>query len=312
VTELFSVKDVARIFGLQESRLRYWIQTGFISPSVRRSGRLFYTFQDLISVKTAVELLDAGLSMQRVRKNLEALRAALPNVSQPITRLRICSDGDAVVAVDDDVVYEPASGQVVMAFAVATLSDRVAEVLSLPKPKPKPKSQPQPAAPKPRADEDPTIACERPTAYGYFLDGCEAEDDGNFKMAEECYRRALNLEPSIAAAHTNLGNIYYERGDFSGARNAFEQALELEPAQPEARFNLGNLLEDLGETELAIAELRRVCSMSPSFADAHYNLGVLLAKVGGVAQAKEHIQRYLELDASSEWADRSRNFLAAL
>jgi tetratricopeptide (TPR) repeat protein len=306
VTELFSVKDVARIFGLQESRLRYWIQTGFISPSVRRGGRLFYTFQDLISVKTATELLDAGLSMQHVRKNLEALRAALPNVSQPITRLRICSDGESVVAVDDDVVYEPDSGQVVMAFAVATLSNRIAEVLSLPKPKP------EPAAPRARVDEDPTIACERPTAYGYFLDGCEAEDGGNLKMAEECYRRALDLEPSIAAAHTNLGTIYYDRGELKGARAAFEQALELEPSQPEARFNLGNLLEDLGETELAIAELRRVCSLSPSFADAHYNLGVLLAKVGGLAQAQEHIKRYLELDSTSEWATRSREFLAAL
>ncbi len=306
MTELFSVKDVARIFGLQESRLRYWIQTGFISPSVRRGGRLFYTFQDLISVKTATELLQAGLSMQHVRKNLDALRAALPNVSQPITRLRICSDGDSVVAVDDDVVYEPESGQVVMAFAVASLSNQVAEVLALPKPKP------EPATPKARVDDDPTIACERPTAYGFFLDGCEAEDSGNSKMAEECYRRALDLEPSIAAAHTNLGNIYYERGDLAGARSAFEQALELEPEQPEARFNLGNLLEDLGETELAIAELRRVCGASPSFADAHYNLGVLLAKVGGVAQAREHIQRYLELDRTSEWATRSREFLAAL
>lgn len=306
MTELFSVKDVARIFGLQESRLRYWIQTGFISPSVRRGGRLFYTFQDLINVKTAVELLDAGLSMQNVRKNLEALRAALPNVSQPITRLRICSNGESVVAVDDDVVYEPESGQVVMAFAVSTLSNRIAEVLSLPKPKP------EPAVPKAQVDDDPTIACERPTAYGYFLEGCEAEDRADLKMAEECYRRALDLEPSIAAAHTNLGNIHYERGDLAEARAAFEHALELEPSQPEARFNLGNLLEDLGETELAIAELRRVCSMSPSFADAHYNLGVLLAKVGGVAQAQDHIKRYLELDSTSEWASRSREFLAAL
>jgi tetratricopeptide (TPR) repeat protein len=304
VTELYSVKDVAKIFGLQESRLRYWIQTGFISPSVRRGGRLFYTFQDLISVKAAVELLDAGLTMQRVRKNLEVLRATLPNVTQPMARLRICSDGDTVVAVDDDVVYEPASGQVVMAFAVASLSTRVSEVLSLPKP--------EPAAPKAPIDHALTEACERPTAYGFFRDGCDAEDAGDLKMAEECYRRALDLEPSFAAAHTNLGNLLYESGDIADARTAFELALEYEPSQPEARFNLANLLEDVGETELAIAELRRVCTMSPRFADAHYNLGILLAKVGGVAQAQRHLKRYLQLDSSSEWADHSRNFLAAL
>ena len=89
MTELYSIKDVARIFGLQESRLRYWLQTGFITPSVRRGGRHFYTFSDLVSVKTAIELLDAGLSMQRVRKNLIALRQVLPDDDQPMARLRI-------------------------------------------------------------------------------------------------------------------------------------------------------------------------------------------------------------------------------
>ena len=76
----------------------------------------------------------AGLSMQRVRKNLIALRQVLPDDDQPMARLRICSDGESVVAVEDDVIYEPASGQVVMAFAVATLSSQVAEILALPRP----------------------------------------------------------------------------------------------------------------------------------------------------------------------------------
>jgi tetratricopeptide (TPR) repeat protein len=303
VTELYSIKDAARIFGLQESRLRYWWQTGFITPSVRRQGRLFYTFPDLVSIKTAVELLDAGLTMQRVRKNLVALRAVLPEEPQPMARLRICSDGESVVAVEDDLVYEPATGQVVMAFAVATLSQQVAEILALPAP---------PAAVPTAADDGPTLAHERPTAYRCFLDGCEADDHGELARAEQCYRRALEIDPSLAAAHTNLGTLRYQRGDLEGARAAFEQALDYEPNQPEARFNLGNLLDDLGETEHAIAELRRVCTLSPDFADAHYNLGLILARVGGVAQAQQHLGRYLEIDPDSEWAARSRAFLAAL
>ncbi len=321
MTELYSIKDAARIFGLQESRLRYWLQTGFITPSVRRGGRLFYTFQDLISVKTAVELLDAGLPMQRVRKNLLALKAGLPEDPQPMSRLRICSDGDTVVAVDDDVVYEPASGQVVMAFAVSTLTNQVAEILSLP--------AQQAAVPAP-ADDAPTLALgltssrarpaqqpprphhDRQTAYRCFLDGCDADDRGETARAEQCYQRALELDPSLAAAYTNLGTLRYARGDLDNARTAFEQALDFEPNQPEARFNLGNLLDDLGETEHAIAELKRVCTQSPDFADAHYNLGLLLARVGGVAQAQQHLDRYLEIDPDSEWADRSRQFLAAL
>ena len=299
MTELYSIKDAARIFALQESRLRYWLQTGFVAPSVRRNGRLFYTFQDLINVKTAIELLDAGLSMQRVRKNLTALQKALPKGAQAMSQLRICSDGDTVVAVDDDVVYEPDTGQVVMAFEVASLSTQVAEVLALP-------------APKVAADSAPTAARKPASAYRCFLDGCAADDAGDIDLAQSFYERALALEPSLAAALTNLGTLRYQRGDVSGARAAFESALDYEPSQPEARFNLGNLLEDLGETDHAIAELRRVTTSAPEFADAHYNLGLILARVGGVAQAQKHLERYLEIDSDSEWAEHSREFLAAL
>src|SRR5262245_39513821 len=116
-TGLYSLKDVAELFALQEARLRYWAQTGFVGPSVRRGSRFFYTFEDLIGVKVAKELLDGGLPMQRVRKQLDALRTALPGVERPLARLRICSDGNDVVVVTDDLAFQPASGQTVMSFA---------------------------------------------------------------------------------------------------------------------------------------------------------------------------------------------------
>ena len=48
--ELYSIRDVARILALQESRLRYWTQVGFIGPTVRKCGRFYYTFRDLVAV----------------------------------------------------------------------------------------------------------------------------------------------------------------------------------------------------------------------------------------------------------------------
>ena len=53
MTELYSVRDVAKLFALQESRLRYWMQTGFVGPTVRKGGRFYYTFRDLCAVKAA-------------------------------------------------------------------------------------------------------------------------------------------------------------------------------------------------------------------------------------------------------------------
>jgi len=114
----------------------------------------------------------------------------------------------------------------------------------------------------------------------------------------------------MAAALTNLGNLVYRKGELHEARAFYERALEHDPVQPEARYNLANLLEDLGETELAISELRRVCSAAPEFADAHYNLGIMLAQVGGNTQARQYLERYLELDGASDWAHHAHVPLA--
>jgi tetratricopeptide (TPR) repeat protein len=302
VTELYSIRDVAKIFALQESRLRYWMQSGFVGPTVRKGGRFYYTFVDLVSVKAAKDLIAAGLSLQQVRKNLVSLRAALPKDASPAARLRICSDGETMVALADDVAFEPRTGQVVMAFALPALAGQLAELRAAPAAD----SVPVPV------EDDPTEANEGISAYRAFLDACAAEDRGELDFAEHMYRQALEEQPSLSAARTNLGNLYYRRGDTASARALYEAALEHEPNQPEARYNLANLLEDLGETELAIAELRRVTLAAPDFADAHYNLGLLLARVGGAQQAKRHLQRYLELDAKSEWSERARGFLTDL
>ena len=300
MTELYSIRDVSRIFALQESRLRYWMQTGFVGPTVRKGGRFYYTFTDLVGVKAAKDLLAAGLSMQQVRKNLDSLRAALPRDASPAARLRICSDGETIVAIADDVAFEPRTGQVVMAFNLPALAGQLTAIGTPPEGVPT------------AVDDEPTEAQDGISAYRCFLEACAAEDGGDETLAEHLYRQTLELQPSLAAARTNLGNLCYRRGELAAARALYEEALEHEPHQAEARYNLGNLLEDLGETELAIAELRRVTLAVPDFADAHYNLGLLLARVGGMAQAQRHLQRYLELDPESEWASRARAYLTDL
>lgn len=302
--ELYSIRDVSRILALPESRLRYWQQVGFVGPTVRKGGRFFYTFCDLVAVKTAKELTSAGIPTQRVHKNLEALRKALPGDTNPASRLRICSDGESIVAVAEDAMFEPISGQVVMAFTVPSFGEHVVSTLALPRISPV-TGDGAPAF----IEDSPTEANGGTTAYRHFVEACAAEDAGDSERAEHLFRQALDVEPNLAAALTNLGNLVYRAGELDEARRLYERALEHDPAQPEARYNLANLYEDLGEMDLAIAELRRVCIAVPDFADAHYNLGIMLAQLGGAAQARNHLERYLELDAASDWSSHARSYL---
>ena len=303
--ELYSIRDVARILAVQESRLRYWTQTGFVGPTVRKGGRFYYTFRDLVSVKAAKDLLAADIPLQQARKAVEALRKQLPEDTHPASRLRVCSDGETIVAIADDRAWEPINGQVVMAFNLPSFGEHITDVLAMPR------VEPQEGAPV-AIEGETTEANSGTTAYKTFVEACAAEDAGDSKLAEHMFRQALELEPNMAAALTNLGNLVYRQGELEEARSLYERALEHDPMQPEARYNLANLLEDLGEMELAVAELRRVCAAAPEVADAHYNLGIMLAQIGGTAQAKQHLERYLELDTASDWADHARAFLEQL
>jgi tetratricopeptide (TPR) repeat protein len=298
--ELYSIRDVARILAVQESRLRYWTQTGFVGPTVRKGGRFYYTFTDLVAVKSAKDLLAADVSLQTARKAVEALKKALPGDTHPHSKLRVCSDGDTIVALADDIAFEPIGGQVVMAFSLAAFGEHVADVLAMPRV--------DPSAPH-EVTDSPTEANGGTTAYRHFVEACAAEDRGDSQTAEHLFRQAIDLEPNMSAALTNLGNLVYRQGELEEAQKLYERALDHDPLQAEARYNLANVFEDLGETELAIAELRRVCAACPEFADAHYNLGLMLAQVGGTAQAKQHLERYLELDAGSDWASHARSYL---
>jgi tetratricopeptide (TPR) repeat protein len=271
---------------------------------VRKGGRFYYTFTDLLAVKAAKDLLATGMPLQRVRKNVEALKQALPDDTHPTTKLRVCCVGETIVALADDVAFQPIGGQIVMAFTVPSFGEHVLATLAMPR-----AAAAVPLAIPAAIEDGPTEANGGTTAYRHFVEACAAEDRGDSETAEHLFRLALELEPRMAAALTNLGNLVYRQGELHEARSLYERALEHDPSQPEARYNLANLLEDQGETELAISELRRVCTASPEFADAHYNLGIMLAHVGGTTQAKQYLERYLELDGASDWARHARTFL---
>ena len=290
----------ARILGVAESKLRYWSQSGFVGPSLRQGGRQVYSFQDLVSVRAAKELVDRGFQPAAIRKALEQVRTKLPSVDRPLAKLRVAWDGSVLALVEDGVTFE-VSGQRRFDFGLSDLADRAAEVLAL--------------SGTSSAPDSSTSESTAPVgAYEWFSSGL-AKEAFEAGAAEECYRKALENDPGLAAAHTNLGGLAYRRGDMSLARIEFEAALSLDPEQPEARYNLAGILYQQGEIERAAAELRRVVQQSPWFSDAHYNLATALEKLGGKRQAAEHLRRYLDLESDNTptpWLQEAEKRLQSL
>jgi tetratricopeptide (TPR) repeat protein len=308
----YTFGGVAKILEVPESKLRYWAQVGFVGPSVRRGGKPLYSFQDLVSVKAAKELVDRGFKAAEIRKAIEEVRASLPHLDRPLDRMRVAFDGTRLVIVDEGSAFE-STGQRVFGFGLGELARQISDIRSASAVE---GSTPPavPAVERATVEEPPADdRAPKRRAYDWFVEGTRAEIGGGDAHAEHCYRQALMLDAGLAAARTNLGSLAYRRGDCAGAREAFEAALAIDPDQPEARFNLANIVLEGGDLELAVAEFRRVLQTAPDFADAHYNLAVALDSLGGRAAARAHLERYLALESDvPPWAEQARALIARL
>ena len=280
--QCYRASEVSRLFGVPVSRLRYWSQSGFIRPTGtgKRGG---YRFTDLISIKVAKGLLDAGVPLQRVRRSLDALRRRLPDIEEPLAALRIRCDHARVLVEEEAGAFEADTGQLVLDFSVGTLRTEAAQVLELPR-----------RSSSPRDAEF--------SAQAIFLRArerdaqCRAERRPveAFDEVEALYREALEVDPEFAAAWTNLGGLLAEHGDLEEARDAFYEALKIDPDQPEAQLNLSELALRDGDFELSIAGFRRVLASAPELLEAHYGLARALLEVGGKSQAVAHLRRFCE------------------
>ena len=109
---LYRAGDVADIIEVSRRQLQYWAQTDLVLPSARTpGGHARYTFEDLVALKTAKRLIDAGVSVQRIRKSIRALRRMLPTVQRPLAELILVATGDVVLAFQDGTAFDAVSGQ---------------------------------------------------------------------------------------------------------------------------------------------------------------------------------------------------------
>jgi len=108
----FTNRQVIQITGVTPRQLTYWRQTGLVSPSgTTPGGHARYAFQDLVALKTAKRLIDAGVSVQRIRKAIASLVQFLPRVDRPLTELSLVATGDVVLVFHQGVAFEALSGQ---------------------------------------------------------------------------------------------------------------------------------------------------------------------------------------------------------
>ena len=74
------------------------------------------------------------------------------------------------------------------------------------------------------------------------------------------YEAIVHLEPGMAEAHANLGNLYYQQGQTARARAAYKKAIELKPGLSGPHFFLGVIAFGEHDYAAALENLRRAAA----------------------------------------------------
>lgn len=108
----YSCRQVIGITGLSQRQLSYWRKTGLVAPRQQTSGgHARYTFTDLIALKSAKRLIEAGISVQRIRRSILSLTNFLPTCKAPLSELSLVVTGDIILVLHLDTAFEALSGQ---------------------------------------------------------------------------------------------------------------------------------------------------------------------------------------------------------
>ncbi|MGB7295314.1 MAG: protein kinase [Candidatus Aminicenantales bacterium] len=134
-------------------------------------------------------------------------------------------------------------------------------------------------------------------SYNLLSQYGDARPKDSFPRARAAAAKALEINETLAEAHTSLGYVY-ERHDWNwkAAETEFKRALELNPNYATGHFWYGELLAYFGRFEESIREMKRALELDPVSLVISTNLGWVYLMAGQLDQALAQLHKALEMD----------------
>ena len=263
-----------RILRITARQLVGWERAGLIAVGDSCS------FFELLQLKKLRDLRAKKVRPAVIRESLQAMQKQVAGMENPLLEAGTFSSGTRVIFRHSGTAVDPIAGQFFMDFSSRN------KLVS--------------------AKLRPMRTAE--SAAEFFARGIALEEDSRSQLeAIAAYEKVLELDAAHAAAHINLGTLYYNRQDFTLAEKHYRQAIEADPRYSLAYFDLGNVLDETGRVQEAIQTYKTALQLAPTYADAHYNLALAYEKIREPRKALKHWQSYVKLDTSGPWAVHARS-----
>jgi Tfp pilus assembly protein PilF len=127
----------------------------------------------------------------------------------------------------------------------------------------------------------------REEAYRANNVGVARLEQADFAAATASFRRALEIDSSLAIARLNLGIALFNAGDAEKARAELEAVRSSLPETPQVEYVLGLVARAVNNTDDAIKSFGRVLKLDPTDVGASVNLGQLYLQEQRYAEAAE-------------------------
>ena len=123
-----------------------------------------------------------------------------------------------------------------------------------------------------------TAVATRENAYRANNIGVARLEQYDFPAAIAAFRRALEIDPTLALARLNLGIALFYGGEQEAARKELESVRGALKDRPQVDYMLGLIARTADRTDDAIAAFTRVRELDPTDVGAAINLGQLLVQ----------------------------------
>ena len=104
-----------------------------------------------------------------------------------------------------------------------------------------------------------------PTDYDALVGmGNQFMDEGNFPVAAECYKRALNVNPESDDVRVDYGACLHGMGLPNRALEEFQTVLTHNPIHGVVHFNMGIVFNELKQTDSALVYWKKYLELEPN------------------------------------------------
>ena len=147
-----------------------------------------------------------------------------------------------------------------------------------------------------------------PNSAGAQQPGCGPARDGPARRSRRSTARAVQLDPTLAESHNNLGIVYRLQRRWPEALACHQQALRIRPQFVDAHFSLANTLRQMRSWDEAAASYREVLRLRPDDADAYLALGQTYKEQVRLEDAIDCFQRAARIRPDDPAAYQSLGF----